>query len=76
MDSFLAFLHQNDEVKKIKINQTQKQDAELQAKKNTKCNNLKNKYNDCVRLNRYILGNLFNDKICIKLLKNYEKECK
>ena len=62
MDSFLAFLHQKEE---ININeQKQRHKLEEEKKKNDNCAKLKTKFEDCVKLNRYILGHLFDDKIC------------
>lgn len=47
-----------------------------EKKQKEKCKILKKNMEDCIKLNKYILGNYYEDKICEYTKKIYFEKCK
>lgn len=47
-----------------------------EKKQKEKCKILKKNMNDCIKLNKYILGNYYDDKICEYTKNKYYDKCK
>lgn len=71
MDSFLAFLHQTKEKYNI-----EEQIHKEKVKEKEKCELLKKNFEYCLKLNKYILGDYYEDKICDNLKLIYFEKCK
>jgi hypothetical protein len=51
------------------------ENMENKTKFKNKCELLNHNYKECVSLNKYIMGDYYNDKICKYIKIEYLKEC-
>jgi len=52
------------------------ENMENKKKFKNKCEILKHYYKECVSLNKYIMGDYYNENICKNIKIEYLKECK